>query len=118
MVGCACPTHRCELAVPLTHEETLALTKRLITAHGELIGGNALGRCLGYRTPRAFQMGLLRGQVPIETFTLPGRRGRYARTFQVAAWLASCDTPQGVADGDLSLMSGTPREPEVPDSVA
>jgi hypothetical protein len=29
--------------------------------------------------------------VPVETFTLAGRRGRYARTFQVAAWLAACD---------------------------
>lgn len=77
--------------MPLTNDETQALTARLLKAHGELIGGGDLARCLGYRTARAFQMGIQREQVPVETFTLPGRRGRYARTFQVAAWLATCD---------------------------
>lgn len=77
--------------MPLTQDDTVALTARLIAEHGELVGGNALRRCLGYRTQRAFQMAIQRGQVPVETFSLPGRRGRYARTFQVAEWLATCD---------------------------
>jgi hypothetical protein len=98
MLGWRCPLHHDEPAVPLTHEEAQALTARLINAHGELIGGNALARCLGYRTQRAFQMGIQRDRMPVETFTLPGRRGRYARTFQVAAWLASCDAPPGAID--------------------
>lgn len=87
----ACPAQHNEPSVPLTNEQARALTDRLLATHGELIGGNALARCLGYRTQRAFQMGIQRGQVPVETFTLAGRRGRYARTFQVAAWLAACD---------------------------
>ena len=76
--------------MPLSYDQAAALTRRLIAEHGELIGGAALSRCLGYRTQRAFQMGIQRGQVPVETFNLPGRRGRYARTFEVAAWLAAC----------------------------
>jgi hypothetical protein len=78
--------------VPLSKDQAAALLRRLIAEHGELIGGAALSRCLGYRTQRAFQMGIKRGQVPVETFNLPGRRGRYARTFEVAAWLAACGT--------------------------
>lgn len=78
--------------VPLSKDQAAALTRRLLAEHGELIGGGALSRCLGYRTQRAFQMGIQRGQVPVETFNLPGRRGRYARTFEVAAWLAACGT--------------------------
>lgn len=74
----------------MTHEQAQALTQRLLAEHGELIGGNALARCLGYRTQRAFQMGIQRGQVPVEAFTLSGRRGRFARTVEVAHWLASC----------------------------
>ena len=77
--------------MPLSKEDAQALAKRLLAEHGELIGGQALARCLGYRTQRAFQMGIQRGQVPVETFPLAGRRGRYARTFQVAQWLATCD---------------------------
>lgn len=76
--------------MPLSKDQAAALSRRLIAEHGELIGGGALARCLGYRTQRAFQMGIQRRQVPFETFTLPGRRGRYARTFEVAAWLATC----------------------------
>lgn len=76
--------------MPLSETQAAALARRLIDEHGELIGGGALARCLGYRTQRAFQMAIQRGQVPIETFTLPNRRGRFARTFEVAAWLAAC----------------------------
>lgn len=87
--------------MPLSHDDTVALTARLIAQHGELVGGNALARCLGYRTQRAFQMAIQRGQVPVETFALFGRRGRYARTFQVAEWLATCDgVPTAAAVGN------------------
>lgn len=81
--------------MPLSETQAAALARRLIADHGELIGGSALARCLGYRTQRAFQMAIQRGQVPIETFTLPSRRGRYARTFEVAAWLAACGAHDG-----------------------
>lgn len=81
--------------MPLSNDQAAALLRRLIAEHGELIGGGALSRCLGYRTQRAFQMGIKRGQVPVETFNLPGRRGRYGRTFEVAAWLAACGTDEG-----------------------
>lgn len=80
--------------MPLTQRQAAELTRRLIDTHGELIGGRELAHCLGYRTRRAFQMGVQRGQVRVETFTLEGRRGRYARTFQVAQWLAECDGPR------------------------
>ena len=83
--------------MPLTETDTQALTKRLLSSHGELIGGLPLARCMGYRTARAFQVAAQRGQLPIETFPLPGRRGRYARTFQVARWLATCDAALGAS---------------------
>ncbi len=96
--------------MPLTPEQTQTLTQRLLEEHGELIGGNALARCLGYRTQRAFQMGVQRGQVPVEAFTLAGRRGRYARTFEVAQWLAGCgeaSATTAVQDEDTPHASGS-----------
>ena len=81
--------------MPLTETDAQALMNRLLSCHGELIGGLPLARCMGYRTARAFQVAAQRGQLPIETFPLSGRRGRYARTFQVAQWLARCDAAPG-----------------------
>jgi hypothetical protein len=83
--------------MPLSPTEANDLVRRLLAEHGELIGGLALARCLGYRTARAFQMAVQRGQLPIETFVLPQRRGRFARTFQVAEWLARCGDADGAA---------------------
>lgn len=66
-----------------------ALIERLTQTHGELIGGAALAHCLGYRTAKAFQVAARLGTLPVPTFELKGRRGRYALTEQVARWLAS-----------------------------
>ena len=85
--------------MPLSEADAQALTKRLLSTHGELIGGLPLARCMGFRTARAFQVAAQRGHLPIETFALPGRRGRFARTFQVAQWLANCDVvPEAPGD--------------------
>lgn len=78
--------------------------QRLTAQHGELLSGAALSRALGYRTQRAFQMGLQRNQVPVHTFTLPGRKGRFARTADVARWLATCDLP----DSDPGMPAPPP----------
>lgn len=99
-----CSVQHSETNMPLTHEQTQALTQRLLAEHGELIGGHALARCLGYRTQRAFQMGIQRGQLPVEAFTLTGRRGHYARTFEVAQWLASCGQSFAIVGADETNM--------------
>lgn len=75
--------------MPLNDRDAADLERRLLRDHGELIGGTALARGLGYRTARAFQVAVQRERMPIETFTLAGRRGRFARTFELARWLAS-----------------------------
>ena len=115
MLVCALSNAAMRTNVPLTHEQTKTLTERLLAEHGELIGESALARCLGYRTQRAFQMGIQRGQVPVETFTLAGRRGRYARTFQVAHWLADCGP---AVPSTQPLESGPPSPPEIDNGAA
>lgn len=71
------------------HLDPESIVRRLTQTHGELIGGRVLAHCLGYRTDRAFQLAARSGTLPIATFELSGRRGRYAKTESVARWLAS-----------------------------
>lgn len=61
----------------------------LLARYGELLSGQVLQRCLGFRSLRSFQRALSEERLPVPTFTLEGRRGTYARTRDVAAWLAS-----------------------------
>lgn len=54
---------------------------------GPLVDGRELRRILGYRTAEAFRSAVRRGHVTVETFRIPGRRGRFARRAAVQAWL-------------------------------
>jgi hypothetical protein len=61
----------------------------LLAEHGELVGGGDLQRCLGFKSARSFQRAQKEGRLPVTTFSLPGRRGVFARTRDIAAWLGS-----------------------------
>jgi hypothetical protein len=65
----------------------LSVLDDLLSRHGEVVGGEALMRCLGYRSARSFARAGAQGQLPVATFALAGRRGRYAKTRDVAEWL-------------------------------
>lgn len=80
-------TRTCRPVQPISQSDTLV--RALLNAHGELIGGVELARCLGFKTTRAFQKAAAAGRLPVETFFLEGRRGRFARTRDIAFWLAS-----------------------------
>lgn len=64
-----------------TYEATLTQTL------GPVVGGNALSKALGYRTQAAFRKAKQRGRLPVRTFEVEGRRGRFAATSDIAAWL-------------------------------
>lgn len=65
----------------------------LIATHGGVVGGATLWRLLGFRSADAFRKAAQRRTLPVNVFTLPHRRGRFAKTADVAVWLASL-TPQ------------------------
>src|SRR3546814_4300340 len=44
---------------------------------------------LGFSTQQSLRHAIQAGHVPFPTFTLKGRKGPFARTHDVAAWLAS-----------------------------
>lgn len=55
---------------------------------GPLLFGKALYAALGYRSGDAFRQALSRKTVPIETFEIEKRRGRFVLSKDVAIWLA------------------------------
>lgn len=59
----------------------------LLAQYGELMTGESLRRALGYRSERTFQRAIKAKTVPVPAVALPGRRGWFARTRDVAAWL-------------------------------
>lgn len=60
----------------------------LTDRYGEMIGGSALSKVLGYQSIAAMTMALNRKTLDIPTFFIPGRRGRFALTTEIAAWMA------------------------------
>src|SRR5690349_7802880 len=60
---------------------------QMVQILGPTIGGAALVSALGFPTSDAFLKARLRNRLPIPTFALDRRRGRFAATSDVAAWL-------------------------------
>lgn len=86
----ASPDANC--TVEIEHEDKLAeeIEHDLHARHGTLLGGAALYRSLGFPTAAAMRQAFSRGKVPVPVFEIPDRRGRFARTRDVALWLARC----------------------------
>ncbi len=63
------------------------LLSDLVATHGELVGGVSLYRLLGFRSAASFRDSHRRGRTPIPVFQIPGRRGHFALTRDVATWL-------------------------------
>lgn len=59
----------------------------LIRALGATVGGGELTRALGYPSQGAFRKAHQRGRLPVKTFELDGRRGRFATATDIATWL-------------------------------
>jgi len=68
-----------------------ALMERLVASHGEIVRDATLAGLLGYPTTAAFRQAVKRNRCPVPIFTLENRRGKFALTHEVAAWLHRCN---------------------------
>lgn len=82
----------------------------LLDRWGPLLQGEALRVALGYSSGAALRQSLARGTAPVTLFKIPGRRGHYALTWQVAHWLAR----QGTAPAETATASVQRRPPADP----
>lgn len=82
--------------------------RELEARYGLIVAGRDLMHLLGYRTPAAFRQTAHRQSLGIGTFFIRGRRGRCARTSDVARWAFEHGAPQ--LQGEL--RKSTPVRPE------
>ncbi len=61
--------------------------RKKVNEYGPFIGGETLRKLLGYSTYESFRQADNRKQLPVQTFNLPNRKGRFALTEDVATWL-------------------------------
>ncbi len=77
-------------SAPLSVDVARLLIER---EHGPILSCPALWRLLGYRSVDAFRKAVQRKTVPVETFTIPHRKGHFAKTADVVRWLDSLNHP-------------------------
>lgn len=74
-------------AVPDSAMSLKQYQAELVRMLGPTLGGSALVAALGYPSAEAFRKARGRQRLPVATFAVKGRRGRFAATTDVAAWL-------------------------------
>jgi hypothetical protein len=88
------------------------LRKALLTEWGYVMGSEGLRQAFGFRSQAALRAAISHGHVPVRTFTIVGRRGPYALTHEVAAWLTSQinNTEPSVSAPPKESSTKTPKE--------
>lgn len=71
----------------MPHQSSSDLTNQLLSRFGPTIGGQDLYSSLGFKTYAAFHRSQRREALGVNVFKLPGRRGWFALTGDVATWL-------------------------------
>ena len=64
------------------------LEKNLTAIYGPTMANEDLSKVLGFSSMSAFRQALVRKTVPIAIFAIEKRKGKFALTTDVAAWLA------------------------------
>lgn len=64
-----------------------AMTRRLLDEHGPLMNAAAAAKILGFKNTDALRTARNERRLPVPMFTIPGRRGWFASTEAVGAWL-------------------------------
>lgn len=64
-----------------------SLADQMIGHYGPTLGGHDLYAALGFKSYSAFHRSKLREEIGVNVFTLPGRRGWFALTTEIAVWL-------------------------------
>ena len=63
----------------------------LLKEYGPLMTGETLWNSLGYTNYAAFRQARTTGRLDVDVFSLPKRRGLFARTRDIAKWLDNID---------------------------
>ena len=70
--------------------ETSDLESELKNQHGPVIGGKELMQALGFLKMPSFRKAIREGRLEVKVFEMPGHRGKFALTKDVAAYIEKC----------------------------
>jgi hypothetical protein len=83
----------------------------LLERYGPLLHGRNLWLTLGYVSAQAFRKAIRCGTVPVTTFTIENRRGRFAKTRDVVEWLETLNADTaGALSADRHSFDNTVRK--------
>ena len=68
-------------------EEPSSTALRLMQEHGPLLPASATAKLLGFNSTDALRQARIRKRLPVPMFAIEGRRGWFASTTVVAAWI-------------------------------
>jgi hypothetical protein len=71
----------------MVKQQASDLTTQMLGQFGPTLSGKNLYSALGFKTYASFYRSLKRCEIGVPVFTLPGRRGWFALTGDVASWL-------------------------------
>lgn len=71
----------------MENQRLIGCSERLLKQYGPTLTGTDLYAALGFKTYAAFHRVLSRRELGVRVFKLPGRRGWFASTLEVADWL-------------------------------
>ena len=95
-----------------------SIAKDLGDRYGPLICDEDLRAALGYKSMASLRQAAARKTTGVPVFSIRGRRGRFARTRDLAEWLASLGSGiQTFQKDSLDEPVGTRKATETPDSV-
>lgn len=66
----------------------------MVARYGLLLTGKDLLQCLGFKNAAALRQARFRGHIGVPIFSLPNRKGVFAKTKDVAEWLELMSTQQ------------------------
>lgn len=84
----------------ITSHTALELSTHLIGQYGPFVRLTDVWGMLGYPSLDAARKAAARGTTPMQTVFLPGRRGRFVRTGDLAKWLLRGSAPDDVGTSD------------------
>jgi hypothetical protein len=91
-----------------------ALYEDIRKQHGPILGGEDLSKALGYRSLAAFRQARRRGQVEVELFSLPNRRGVFALGLEVARWLVKVSQSKNSPSVQQNSMASSQKGADMP----
>ena len=77
----------------------MELEEKLMCQFGPVIGGADLRQALGFRSAVTFRRAVRQEKLPVRVFELEGRKGWFALTTDIAAWLTRVSVASMVVTG-------------------